>query len=99
MLLIVGTVRLPAQNLAAARPAMRRMAEASRAEEGCLLYVYAEDLFDPGLIHVKELWRDQVALDRHFASEHIAAWRSTWPGLGIMDRNLRVYDVARPRST
>jgi quinol monooxygenase YgiN len=24
-------------------------------------------VFDPGLIHVKELWSDQAALDRHFA--------------------------------
>ena len=55
MLLIVGTVRLPADNLDRARPIMQRMAQASRAEEGCVEYGYAEDVFDPGLIHVKEL--------------------------------------------
>ena len=33
MLLIVGTIRLPADNLPAARPAMQAMAEASRAEK------------------------------------------------------------------
>lgn len=67
MLLIVGTIRLPPENLDAARPVMRRMVEASRAEPGCLDYGYAEDVLDPGLIHVKELWTDQAALDRHFA--------------------------------
>ena len=36
MLLIVGTVSLPAENLVHARPAMRAMVEASRAEAGCL---------------------------------------------------------------
>lgn len=65
MLLIVGTFRLPAHNLEQARPIMRRMAEASRAEAGCAEYVYAEDLFEPGLIHVRELWADQAALDHH----------------------------------
>ncbi len=65
MLLVIGTVCLPARNLAVARPVMGRMAEASRAEEGCVEYGYAEDVFDPGLIHVKELWTDQAALDRH----------------------------------
>ncbi|GAB2481027.1 putative quinol monooxygenase [Comamonas humi] len=99
MLLIVGTVRLPAENLDRARPAMRAMVEASRAEPGCLEYGYAEDVLVPGLVHVKELWRDQAALDAHFASTHIAAWRAAWPALGIGDRDLRVHEVGEPRRT
>jgi quinol monooxygenase YgiN len=97
MLLIVGTVRLPPENLAAARPAMRRMVEASRAEEGCLLYVYAEDLFDPGLIHVKEMWTDQAALYRHFEAPHLREWRACWDPLGIGHRDLKLYEVGDPR--
>jgi len=99
MLLIVGTVRLPASNLDAARPVMKRMADSSRLEKGCIEYGYAEDVFDPGLIHVKEMWADQETLDRHFASSHIAEWRAAWPDLGIGDRDLRVFDVAEPRRT
>lgn len=99
MLLIVGTVRLPPENLERARPAMLAMAQASRAEVGCLEYGYAEDVFVPGLIHVKELWRDQAALDAHFASAHIQAWRAAWPALEIGDRDLRVYEVGQPRVT
>jgi len=98
MLLIVGTMRLPAENLDAARPAMRRMVEASRAEPGCLLYVYAEDLFDPGLIHVTEKWTDQAALDRHCTTAHLAEWRAAWPALGIGDRDLTLYDAATYRA-
>lgn len=99
MLLIVGTVRLPPENLPRGRDAMRRMIEASRAEDGCVEYSYAEDVLDPGLIHVKEIWLDRVALDRHFASAHIAVWRSTWPALGITDRNLKLYEVGEPAIT
>ena len=99
MLLIVGTIRLPAQNLDAARPIMKRMADASRAEEGCFEYRYGEDVFDPGLIHVKEMWADQLALDRHFAPAHLAEWRAAWPTLEIGDRNLHLYEVDEPRST
>jgi len=99
MLLIVGTVRLPPGRLDDARPAMSRMIAASRAEDGCEEYSYAQDVLDAGLIHVKELWRDQAALDRHFMSEHIAAWRSTWPELGIGNRELRLYEVGEPRRT
>ena len=96
MLLIVGTVRLPPDNLAVARPVMERMVQASRAEPGCLLYVYAEDLFDAGLIHVKEMWADRDALDRHFAAAHLAEWRAAWPTLGIRDRDLALFDVDQP---
>ena len=99
MLLIVGTVRLPPENLERARPAMLAMAQASRAEVGCLEYGYAEDVFVPGLIHVKELWSDQTALDAHFASAHIQTWRAAWPALEIGDRDLRVYEVGQPRVT
>ena len=99
MLLILGTVRLPPENMRAARPIMARMAAASRAEDGCVDYVYAEDVFEPGLIHVKELWTDQQALDRHFASVHLSAWRAAWPDLGIGDRKLSVYEVGAPRQT
>ncbi|WP_182343498.1 putative quinol monooxygenase [Comamonas koreensis] len=99
MLLIIGTVRLPAANLERALPAMRTMVEASRAEPGCLEYGYAQDVLVPGLIHVKELWSGQAALDAHFASSHIQAWRAAWPALEIGDRDLRVYEVGAPRST
>jgi quinol monooxygenase YgiN len=93
MLLIVGTIRLPPENLSVARPAMARMVAASRGEPGCLDYAYAEDVLDAGLIHVTERWTDAAALERHFATDHLAAWRAAWPALGIGDRDLRVYDV------
>ena len=96
-LLVVGTIRLPAANLAAARPAMARMIAASRAEDGCLAYAYAEDVLEPGLIHIRELWRDQAALDAHFRAAHLAEWRARWPALGLGDRDLGVYEVDAPR--
>lgn len=99
MLLIVGTVRLPPERLVQARPVMQVMVEASRAEAGCLAYAYAEDVLVPGLIHVKELWTDQAALDTHFASHHLQQWRASWQALGIGDRDLQVYEVDAPRST
>ncbi|HEU0044951.1 putative quinol monooxygenase [Sphingomonas sp.] len=99
MLLIVGTVRLPPHNVSAALPIMRTMVEASRAEDGCLEYAYSEDLWDAGLIHIKELWDDGAALERHFASPHISQWRAAWPALAIGDRDLRVYEVGAPRPT
>ncbi len=97
MLLIMGTIRLPAERLPEALIAMERMVRGSRAEDGCIAYAYAQDVFEPGLIHVSERWRDQAALDAHFASEHLLAWRAQGPSLGIGERNLAIYTVSDVR--
>jgi quinol monooxygenase YgiN len=99
MLIIAGTVRLPAENLERARPVMAAMLASSRAEDGCIQYAYAEDVLEPGLIRVFEMWRDQAALDRHFQSEHIKVWRLAWPDLGIHDRQLLAYPATAPVAT
>lgn len=91
MLIIVGTIRLPPENLAVAREAMVHMITASRAEDGCLAYSYSEDILEPGLIHVTERWEDQASLKGHWNSEHLARWRATWATLGFRDRNLQLY--------
>jgi quinol monooxygenase YgiN len=96
-LIIAGTVRVPPQNLDALRPRMIAMMAASRAEDGCRVYGYAEDVAEPGLIHVFEIWRDQAALDAHFKTPHMAAWRAAGAGLGVSDRQLSAYEVASER--
>jgi quinol monooxygenase YgiN len=96
--IVAGTVRAPAENVGALRPAMVEMMTATRAEDGCEAYAYAEDVGDPGLIHIFEVWRDQAALEAHFRTEHMARWRAAWPGFGVSDRRLNAYEVAAERS-
>ena len=69
MVIVMGEFRLPPQQLAAARPMMRKVVDATRAEAGCIAYAYAEDMLDPGLIRVSETWRDRAALKAHFTAE------------------------------
>jgi len=97
-LIVAGTVRVPPQNLAGLRPHMLAMMTATRAEDGCAAYSYAEDVAEPGLIHVFEIWRDQSALDAHFKTAHMAAWRAAWPGFGVTDRDLKAYEIAAERA-
>ncbi len=99
MILVTGTIRLPADRLDDARPVMAWMIEASRAEDGCLAYSYAQDVLDPGLIRVNEAWRDLAALERHFETDHIRAWRAAWPTLGITDRRLERHEVSASHAT
>ncbi len=99
MLLITGTIRLPPARLDDARPAMRAMIKASRAEAGCRQYSYAEDVLEPGLMHINELWDTRAHLEAHFRSDHIAAWRAHWADLEISDRHLRLYEVGKSEPT
>jgi quinol monooxygenase YgiN len=96
-LIIAGTVRAPPQNLAALKPHMLAMLAASRAEDGCLTYSYGEDVAEPGVIRVFEAWRDQAAIDAHFKTTHMAAWRAACAEQGVSDRRLFAYEVASER--
>jgi quinol monooxygenase YgiN len=96
MILIAGTVRLPAENVAKGRAAMRAMIEATRAEPGCVEYAFSEDVLEPGLIHVNERWKSRTDLDAHMKSAHMAKWREEGAALGIGDRRLGVYEVGEP---
>lgn len=92
MILVLGTVRLPPDRIDDARSAMVQMIEASRAEPGCIDYAYAVDIADPGLVRVTELWESRAALERHFATPHLQQWRSSWPRLGIGERDLSMFE-------
>jgi quinol monooxygenase YgiN len=94
MIIIAGTVRIDAGKIDATRVEMKKMLDASRAEEGCIEYSYAIDVLDPSLVHVFEIWRDRAAIDGHFKTTHMAAWRQSFAELGIFDRKLKIYDVS-----
>lgn len=93
MIVVEGTVRIPPENLEAARPVMEQMIRASRAEPGCIDYAYAIDVLDPGLVRVIERWESRAALQAHFAEAHMATWRSFFPQLGITDRQIRLFEA------
>ncbi len=93
MILIMGTVRVPAEVFETARGAMETMIVETRKEDGCIRYAFAQDVVDPGLMHVAEAWRDHEALKAHGASPHMAEWRKAMAGSGASERNLRVYET------
>ena len=97
-LIVAGTFRVPPENVEPLRPHMRDVTEATRLEDGCIVYSYGEDMGDPGLIRVFEVWRDQACLDAHFKSAHMAHWQTVRAGFGLHDRQLKVYEIAAERA-
>jgi quinol monooxygenase YgiN len=93
MIVLTGTVRIPADKLDQARPLMKAVIEATRKEDGCLFYSFGEDVLDPGKIVVAEAWRDEASLGAHLGSAHFHAWRDAGAALGVSDRQLTVYEA------
>jgi quinol monooxygenase YgiN len=95
MIILAGTVRLPPENMAAARPHIEAMVRASRAEPGCRVYNFAFDALELGLLHIFEVFDDAAARAAHGASAHMATWRAAWPDLGLGERDMKLYEVTR----
>ena len=93
MILVVGQFRLPPERMAEARPMMRRVIEETRREAGCRAYSYAEDVLEPGLIHVSEAWDSAEALATHFTMPHMRRWQEERVPLGLSDRDIVRYEV------
>jgi quinol monooxygenase YgiN len=93
MILVAGTVRVAEGGLDKAADAMRTVLEATRQEDGCIRYAYARDVLDPDLMHVSELWRDAEALRAHAAAPHMKSWGAAMREAGVIERDLRMYEV------
>lgn len=88
MLLVSGKARIPAKDLDRLRTAAQDMVNASRAEEGCIEYAYAFDMFDRTLMRITERWVDREVLERHFATEHMKKWRAVLATIDVQDLEL-----------
>lgn len=93
---VVGQFRFPADRMDEARPAMRRVMEATRAEAGCIEYNYGEDVLDPGLIRVSEVWESRAQLDAHMQTPHMALWQQERAALGLTGRSIVVFEAGEP---
>ena len=70
---VVATIPAAPEAVDAIRGALRELAAATRAEEGCLAYDLFESGGAPGTFVTVERWVDAAALDAHLASPHVAA--------------------------
>jgi quinol monooxygenase YgiN len=89
-----GHFRLKPEDVEALRPAMEAVLSATRAEDGCIVYSYAEDVLDRGFIRIFEIWRDMAALEAHGAAPHIAAWVEARAKFEVSERRVIAYEVA-----
>ena len=89
--IVIGQFRIPAERMGEARPLMRKVMEATRAEAGCIEYNFAEDVLDTGLIRVSEVWESREHLNAHARSAHMAVWAEERATLGLSGRAITVF--------
>jgi hypothetical protein len=93
MIIVMGSFRMPEEHIEATLPMARTVVAATQSEDGCIQYSYSRDIDDPTLFHISERWRDRAALAAHFKSPHMAVWAEQRAGLGLYDRNIRLFET------
>ncbi len=91
---LIGHFRVPVDKLNEARPLMRKLVEATRQEPGCIQYNFAEDLLDPGLIRISEIWETRENLATHVASSHVQLWGGQRDGVGVHARDIDILTIS-----
>lgn len=90
---VFGVLRFPPEQMSEVRPHLQRLIETTYGHDGCIAYEMAEDLFDPGLVRVSELWPDYESLVRHLQAPHMEPWRAIARSYGLLERKFTAYDI------
>ncbi|HSR95587.1 MAG TPA: putative quinol monooxygenase [Kofleriaceae bacterium] len=93
-LVVIGVLEVHPDDAPAMARLTATMAAATRQEPGCLQYAFGHDVEQPGCFRLSEQWRDAAALDEHFATPHMAAFRRGLGGLRLVRRAVTAYTVA-----
>jgi quinol monooxygenase YgiN len=73
---------------------LRDTQDRARLEPGCLSYAFAEVVADPGHYVVVHEWRDDAALEAHYASDAFRAYQARVGDLLARPSEVRVHRVA-----
>ena len=92
-IIVAGTFRASKGVTHAVMKAMEAMVTASQVQDGCEAYNFARDVFDPTLIRVFEIWRDDARYQKHRTTPHFTAWRAKWPDLGLSDASSTTFII------
>ena len=99
MIIVTGHLRVaPDAHRTPAAGTPSRTLEATRKEKGCILYAFAEDVIDPGLIRIVERWEDWASLEAHGKAPHMDDWRAALEDVEIIDREVIAHEAGEERS-
>ena len=95
MIVAVGDVYAQIPRRAEVSELMRTTQGVVREEPGCLSYVFAEVVGEPGHFVVVQEWRDVSTLDEHYRSRAFADYQAKIGCLLVRSSELRLHHVSR----
>ena len=93
VILAAADVYAQIPRLAEVRELMRSTQATVREQPGCISYVFAETLDDPGHFVVVQEWRDREALEEHYRSQAFSDYQDQVKALLVRDSELRINRV------
>lgn len=93
MLIALGDIYTQIPSREQVRELMRATQSRVRGEPGCISYVFAEALDDPGHFVVVQQWQDQASLDAHYRSDAFADYQKQIAEHLVRSSDLRVHAV------
>ncbi len=93
MIVALGDVYVQVPRREAAAEAMLAEQRAALEQDGCISFVFAEALGDPGHYVVTERWSDRGALEEHYRSEDFFRYQAAIAPLLVRDSELTLHSV------
>lgn len=93
MIVAIGDIYVQIPRRAEVGELMRTTQAWVRDEPGCLSYLFAETVGEPGHFVVVQEWRDQSALDAHYRSRAFADYQARIGDLLVRSSALRLHHV------
>ncbi|MBN8995544.1 MAG: antibiotic biosynthesis monooxygenase [Rhizobiales bacterium] len=98
MILVIGHVKIAPANVAAVRPTLQTMIATTRQEKGCILYAFAEDVSEPGVLRIVERWESWEALAAHGKAPHMKVWSDFLKATAtVLDREVIAYEAGETK--
>ena len=93
MIVITAIVQSSAADIEAMRDAIAEMETASRAEDGCHDYTFLQEVNDPDVLRINERWESMEALQKHFATPHMAKFNEAISAHPPKSMDLQIHEL------
>ena len=94
MLIVIAKFRTKSEYRNKMIEMSKGMLEPSRSEEGCIVYEFLQDPFDPDSFTFYEKWRSRRDLDLHFEEPHFKDFETTFPDMVVEPESVVAYEIA-----
>jgi quinol monooxygenase YgiN len=93
MIIVAGTIRIPTDKIDALLPTAQTLIAATRKETGCIVYSFAFDVVEKGLLRIYEEWESLPHLEAHLKQPHMNPWRAKLTEIGATDRKVKRFEA------